>query len=50
MIKQCMLNFTEHDISTDQLAFKLSDDINIMLLNVKMPTIVSILTILSMIY
>ena len=55
-----MLNSTEHEISTAHkttvlknrqfLAFKLSDVIFIMLINVKMPTIiVGILTFMSMI-
>ena len=53
-----MLNSTEHAISTAQteiptnrmlLAFSLSDVAFIMLINVKMPTIVGILTFMSMI-
>ena len=43
-----MLNFTEHKIST-HLDFKLSGAIFIMLINVKMPTTVDILTSISMI-
>ena len=47
-----MLNSTEHEISTailnnDFLAFKLSDVEFIMLINVKMPTIIGILTFMS---
>ena len=54
-----MLNSTEHKISTahkklnagkkDFLAFKLSDVLFIMLINIKMPTVVGILTFMSMI-
>ena len=39
-----MLNSAEHE---DFFALSLSDDVFIMLLNVKMPTIVGILTFLS---
>ena len=52
-----MLNSTEHEISTAHklkyrqmkkfLALSLSDDVFIMLINVKMPTIVGILTFMS---
>ena len=51
-----MLNLTEHEISTAHknmlkkrtfLAFKLSVDLFIMLINVKMPTIIGILTFMS---
>ena len=57
-----MLNSTEHETSTayktkilrnqDELGFfslKLSDDLFIMLINVKMPTVVGILTFIGMI-
>ena len=53
-----MLNLTEHEISTAhkakmlerlRLAFKRSDGVFIMLINVKVPTIVGILTIMSII-
>ena len=54
-----MLNSTRHEISTahknkmlqnkDFFAFKLSDVLFIMLIHVKMPTIVGILTFMSMI-
>ena len=54
-----MLNSTEHKISTayktkllynkDFSCFQLSDGVFIMLINVKMPTIVNILTFMSMI-
>ena len=53
-----MLNSTEHESSTAHkikmlkktfLAFKLSDIVFIMLINVKMPPIVVILTFMSMI-
>ena len=36
--------------NNDFLAVNLTDDVIIMLINVKMPTIVSILTFISMIY
>ena len=56
-----MLNLAEHEISTAHknlnvekikivLAFKLSDRVFIMLINVKMPTIVGILTFMSMVF
>ena len=54
-----MVNSSEHEISTPHKnnmlktktfhAFKLSDVVFIMLINVKMPTIVGILTFMSMI-
>ena len=54
-----MLNSTEHEIITAHktkllkmmtfLAFKLSNGVFVMLINVKMPTIVGILTFMSMI-
>ena len=54
-----MLNSTEHEITMAQktkllenedfLAFNFSDGVIIMLINVKMPTIVGILTFMSMI-
>ena len=54
-----MLNTNEHEISIahktkmlkneDFLAFKLSDIVFIMQINVKMPTIVGILTLMSMV-
>ena len=55
-----MLNATEHEISSAQkkktkiskkifLAFKLSDIVLILLINVKMPTFVGILTFMSMV-
>ena len=52
-----MLNSTEHEISAAKnakkirtfLAFRLSDVVYIMLINVKMPTIVDTLTFMSMI-
>ena len=54
-----MLNATEHEISTAHktkmlkkepfLAFRLSDVVFTMLINVKMPAIVGILTFISMI-
>ena len=59
MAPRLYLNSTWHEISTAQktkllkiknfLAFKLSDAVFIMLINVKMPTIVGILTFISMI-
>ena len=55
-----ILNSTEHEISTAYtnlnaekqrlLPFKLSDSVLIMQINVKMPTIVGILTFISMIH
>ena len=47
-----MLNSNEHGSSTSQekeLALKLLDAVFILLINVKMPTIVGILTFMSMI-
>ena len=56
----CMLNSIEHEISTAHrndnatkiktfLAFKISDMVFIMLINVEMPTIVGLLPFMSMI-
>ena len=50
-----MFNLTEHEISTAHkikktlLAYKPSNFVLIMLINVKMPTIVGILTFMSMV-
>ena len=47
-----MLNSTQHEISTARMLFfnlKLSDVVFILLINIKIPTIVDILTFMSMI-